>query len=110
MRIVAGGKFNLLSWVLDTTAKTLVISNAVGFDIEAASIQSIWSTTASVAQPVGKNVVSNVLTYVAGLPVWTLTFTTMGAGIANGDTLIILLDVPDNEALYSILAYQASTL
>lgn len=108
MQVPVGGAYNLYSTVLDTTAKTLTFSNLVGFDLEVAMIKSIYSSTHTVNFQLGYNIVSCVLTYVAGLQVWTVTFTTIPAGVANGDTLVILLDIPDVLMDYSVLTYIAS--
>jgi len=108
MIVPVGGKYNLYSTALDTVAKTLTFSNIIGFDLQTPMIKSIWSTTHSVAFTLGINVSQSVLTYVAGLPVWTITFTTIPAGVANGDTLVILLDIPDALMNYSVLCYSAS--
>lgn len=110
MRVVLGGKFNLYSAVLSTSAKTLTISGVTSFDIEPATLQSVYSTTATTFLTLGKNILSCTSSLVAGLPVWVVTFNTIDEGIANGDTFVILLNIPDTIAVYSILAYSASKI
>lgn len=108
MVTILGGKYNLYSAVLSTSAKTLTISNIIGFDLEPTSLQSVYSTTATKYLTLGQNVASCVYTLVAGLPVWTYTFTEIDSGIANGDTFVIRLQIPDTMGLYSLLSYSAS--
>lgn len=109
MRTVLGGKYNLYSAALDTTAKTLTFSNIIGFDLET-SMLTVWNTTRSASLPFGVYASPTVLTYVAGLPVWTITFTQLPAGWANGDTLVILIDIPDALMGFSVACYQASKI
>lgn len=108
MKILAGNKYNLLTWALSTTAKTLTVSNAIGFDFEVTSLDSIYDTTTSSYIPVGKNVLSCAFSYVSGLPTWVFTFATIPAGVANADILVILLEIPQPMAVYTLNAYQAS--
>lgn len=108
MRVVLGGKYNLFSAVLDVTAKTLTISNVIGFDLSPTSLSSVYSTTQSKPFLLGRNVVSCTSSLVAGLPVWVYTFSAIPSGVINTDTLVILLDLPLDYLNYSIAAYQAS--
>lgn len=108
MRVILGGKSNLYAAALNVTAKTLTISNDIGFDIEAVTLQSMYDSTTSSYFTLGKNILTFTEAMVAGLPVWTITFSAVPAGAANTDTLIILLNVPDTQALYSLLSYSAS--
>ena len=110
MIVPLGGKYNLYSAALDTVAGTLTFSNIIGFDLETPMIKSIWSTTHSIGFQLGYNASQSVLTYVAGLPVWVITFTTIPAGVANGDALVILIDIPDALMNYSVLCYSASKI
>lgn len=106
--VIVGGKYNLYAATLSTSAKTLTFTNVIGFDLEPASIQEVWDTTQSVNFTLGLNIISCALTYVTGLPVWIYLFTSLPAGVANGDTLVIRLQIPDTYLLYSIASYQAS--
>ncbi len=109
MRVPLGGKYNLYSAALDTVAKTLTFSNIIGFDLETPMV-TVWNSTRSASLPFGVNASQTVLTYVAGLPIWTITFVTIPAGWANGDTLVVLIDVPDALMVYSVLCYSASKI
>jgi hypothetical protein len=108
MIVVLGGKYNLYSAVLSTSAKTLTISNVIGFDLEPFSLVSVYSTTHTAYLNLGANLLSCERTLVAGLPVFTYTFTAINDSIANGDTFVILLKIPDTLADYSVLCYSAS--
>lgn len=107
MKVPIGGHYNLYSAALDTTAKTLTFSNIIGFDLETPMV-TVWNTTRSAYLPFGVYASPTVLTYVVGLPVWTITFSQLPAGWANGDTLVILIDIPDVLMNYSVLCYSAS--
>lgn len=107
-QVPVGGKYNVYTATLDVTAKTLVFANVIAWSMENATIKSIWSVTATKAIPLGINLTSCTLSYSAGLPIYTYLFVAMPAGVANGDTLNILIDVPDVLMDYSVLCYSAS--
>jgi len=106
MLIQLGGHNNIYTAALDTTAKTLTISGVLGFDLTDQSLNNIWDTTASKAIPCNR--VTCALTRVSGQPVWVFTFLTLPSGLANGDTLVITLDVPEDKAAYAVQGYMAS--
>ncbi len=106
MQVLVGGTSNLYSTALDTTAKTLTISNVTGFDLTDSSLSSIYDVTATVDIPCSR--VTCALTRVAGKPVWTFTFLSLPAGVANGDTLSIYLNIPQPYAQYSLQQYANS--
>lgn len=106
MHVILGGKYNLYSAVFSASAKTLVISNCVNFDLTAASMVSVYNTTH--AGFFGQNALTCVKSVVAGLPVFTFQFQTVPSSSADIDTLVIILDIPENQSVYSILAYSAS--
>ena len=101
--VLVGNKNNIYVATLSTVAKTLTFTNVTGFDPEMTSIQSVWSVTAGKFLTLGINVLSCTLSYSAGLPVFTFLFTAIDSGITSGDTLIILLRIPDTALNYSIL-------
>jgi len=105
--VLAGNKNNIYTWALSTSAKTLTFSNITGFDLEMSSLQSVWSVTANKYLTLGVNVVSCAIVYAAGLPTYVYTFTAIDSGIANSDTLIIRLQIPDAYLDYSVLLYIA---
>lgn len=107
------GTGNSVTTAFNTTAKTLVFTGAYNFDIVPDGNFSVYSTTASKwifgggpAETVpGITASAEVQTYVAGLPVQTMTFSALPAGVANGDTLIIFCDAPDSVALYNSVIF-----
>lgn len=106
MQILLGGTHNVYTTVLSVSAKTLTISGVTGFDLTDSSLSSVYSTTASLDIPCSR--VTCALSQVAGKPVWTFTFFSLPATVADGDTLVIYLNVPDAGALYSVEEYIAS--
>jgi hypothetical protein len=108
MRVELGNKYNVFTSTLNVTAKTLTINNVIGFDIESSTLQSVYDSTTTSYFTLGKNIISFTEALIAGLPVWTITFGVLPAGSANTDTLIILMNVPDSQATYSLLSYSAS--
>lgn len=108
MQVILGGKYNLYTAALDTSAKTLTISNVIGFDLTLLSLVSVYSVTHTANIATGANIVSCARTVVLGLPVFTYTFTDIDEDIENGDTLVILLNIPDTMGTYSILSYIAN--
>lgn len=108
MRVLLGSYYNVYTAALNTTAKTLTISNVIGFDLTDISLQSIYSSTATAYLPIANNIASVTVATVAGLPVWTYTFKAIPGGIGNSDTLVILLEIPDSQAVYSVQSYIAS--
>lgn len=87
------GTNNVLTSTFDTTAKTLKINGCTAFDLTLESLEYIWSTTASKEIPVSP-LTNCVRTWVAGSPVFTYTFASLPSGVANGDTLLIYLQIP----------------
>lgn len=94
--IVVGSK-NILTSTFDTTAKTLKILGCTAFDLTAADLVYVWDTTTSSAiqSTTVQNVVSCTRSWVAGAPVFTYLFSALPAGVANGDTLLIYLQIPE---------------
>lgn len=108
MRVQLGAPYNTYTAVLNIAAKTLTINNIIQFDLEPPSIDRVYSVTASSYLPVGFNIASVSFSYIDGVPVWVYTFKSIPIGIANSDTFVILLNIPDNNGLYSIESYIAS--
>lgn len=105
-QVLLGGAHNLYTAVFSVSAKTLTISNVTGFDLTDSSLSYVYSVTASKQIPSER--VTCALSRVAGKPVWTFTFFDLPTGLADGDTLVIYLNVPDNAAIYSVEDYIAS--
>jgi len=99
-----GGIYNKMSAAFDTVAKTLTISGCAGFDLTQGDLISVYNTTRSSNMPIGTQLISCTLSYVAGLPLFTYLFNTIPAGYANGDTLVIRVQIPDWVAVYSLTA------
>lgn len=102
MKTLVGSSNNIYSAALNTTAKTLTFSNVTSFDMFKATLISVYDSTVALNFVLGYNIVSVTYSYVAGLPQWVYLFTTLPAGAANGDTLVIFINVPDSQAVYSV--------
>lgn len=102
--IVVGSK-NILTSTFDTTAKTLKIANCTAFDLTLADLVYVWDTTQSkeIQSTTVQNCISCVRTWVAGSPIFTYTFSSLPSGVANGDTLLIYLQVPEFALNYLVL-------
>lgn len=87
------GTNNVLTSTFDTTAKTLKINGCTAFDLTQESLEYIWDTTTSAEIPIGP-VTGCTRAWVAGSPVFTYTFASLPSGVANGDTLLIYLQIP----------------
>ena len=103
------GLGNAVTVAFDVTAKTLTFTGAYNFDLYETGI-SVWNTTRSAFMIVGQLPGTGdpivyppikTITYVGGLPVQTLTLSSIPAGAANGDTLVITCECPDDVALYN---------
>jgi hypothetical protein len=106
MKVIVGGYNNVFTAVFDESEKTLAISGVSGFDLTEDSLDNIWDTTASKEIPCKR--VTMALTFVAGLPVYTYTFFSLPSGLADSDTLVITLNIPDAYATVPCLLYTAS--
>lgn len=99
------GTGNSVSTVLDVTAKTLTFNGAYNFDIIPSGSFQVYSTTASkylydaFSLPNITATASN--SFVAGLNVQVVTFSAIPSGIADGDTLVIYVDCPNDVDLYN---------
>jgi len=94
--ILLGNKNNILTATFDTVAKTLTIANCTAFDLTLNDLEYVYSTTASeeIQSATVQNCISCTRAWVAGMPVFIYTFSTLPAGVANTDTLLIYLQVP----------------
>jgi len=107
--VIVGDSNNIFTSTLNTSAKTLTINNVTAFPLDLNSLASVWdSTTSSFFDLTQLTFSSFSWTKVAGIPSYVWTFTTLPAGVANGDTLVIELNIPQNQADYSILQKIAS--
>ena len=111
--IIKIGLGNSVTTTLDVTAKTLTFTGAYNFDLNEGGL-SVWNTTRSAFMIVGQIVTGSgtildpyvyppvrTESYVGGLIVQTLTLSSIPAGAANGDVLVITCDCPDDVAIYN---------
>lgn len=109
-QIIVGNKNNIFTSTFVASTKTLSIANCNNFPLDLASLVSVYDTTTGSAfnmlQPITFS-----WDYVNSQPVFTWVFTTVPAGVANSDTLIITLEVPQNQMEYSAqLVVNAATI
>lgn len=103
MAVVILGTYNVYSAVfsINTGIGSLAISGITGFDLTNSSLNSVWDSTQSVFFNCER--VTVTYAYVAGLPVWTVTFFSLPPLVSAGDTLVITLNIPDEFLDYSVL-------
>lgn len=108
------GLGNSVTVAFDVTAKTLTFTGAYNFDLNEGGL-SVWNTTRSAFMIVGQLPPTGAGTeedpyvyppvrtesYVGGLIVQTLTLSSIPVAAANGDTLVITCDCPDDVAIYN---------
>ena len=107
------GYGNALAAAFDASAKTVTITVLYNCDITIGSIKSIYNTTRSAYMyggnetPPTTGTPSGVVTssISTGVPIFTLTLNSLPASSANGDSLIILLDMPDDIALFNAMTF-----
>ncbi len=106
-RILQGNKNNIYTAALNVAAKTITFGSINEYDLSVQSIAKVYDVTAGVIIPsvIGMTCVNVV---VAGLPTWVITYPTLPGGLSNGDTLIILLNIPGYIYWYSALQQWAS--
>ena len=98
------GLGNSVTVAFNVTAKTLAFTGAYNFDLYETGI-SVWNTTRSawmiVGQIPGTETPIKTIVNVAGLPVQTLTLSSIPAAAANADVLVITCECPDDVAIYN---------
>lgn len=104
---IVGGKYNQFTTSFNAAAKTLAISGCTAFDLVAADIESIYDTTTT-SYFVTSQTITCARTLVSGLPVFTFTFSSVPAGAANSDTMVIRLQIPDKFADHLLLQVLAN--
>lgn len=91
----------------NAASKTLVISGVNNFPLDYTSIREIYDVT----HP-GNITPSDALQFAwfrsNGLPIFVYGFSSLPASAANGDTLNILLDIPQNQSILSLQQKQAT--
>lgn len=106
MQVLLGTPNNIYTAVLSVSGLTLTISNVTGFDLTDSSLSYIYDVTASKQIPSER--VTCALTRVAGKTVWVYTFFSLPSGVADGDVLVIYLNVPDAYYLLPQTQYTGS--
>lgn len=106
MHVLAGNKNNIFTWAFSASGKTLIISNCINFDLSVASLYSIYNSTRSLPFIINSQTTCTKGTS-GGLTTWTFTFSSVPAASADADVLIIVLDIPQSQAEYSLLLYMA---
>lgn len=96
--IIVGNNNNILTAAFNASAKTVAISHCSVCDLDIQNLVSIYDTTVSLY--FNLTGVTCAQSTSGGLNVYTYTFLTVPAGSANGDTLIITLNVPQAAAQY----------
>lgn len=90
--IIQVGVTNNLTATFNATAKTLAIAGCTAFDLTVADMVYVWNTTRSAAFSLTN--VTMARTWSSGQPLFTYTFGTVPTSSADGDTLVIYLQVP----------------
>lgn len=110
--VIIIGKQNQYTSTFDTVAKTLVINGLLNYNINLQSaaapgaIVSIYDVTASKPIPIDPTAaIVKTFDPTTGLQIFTITFGVLPSGVANGDTLIIKLNVSYQFAIYSLAQY-----
>jgi len=86
---------------LNVTAKTLCLSGCNNFPLDASSLKEIYDVTAG--GPIGLPAFNNFAWFRAnGLPVFIWIVSSLPAGAANGDSLNVMLCIPQNQSLLSL--------
>lgn len=103
------GYGNQYTHVFTALSKTLALSGLFGVDVTANNL-TVYNVTRSAYMLGGNSSATGtvVKTLVSGLPVFTVTLSAIPASSADGDTLIISMDVADSVALYVATAMIAN--
>ena len=115
MALIQVGKANLYTSALDVVAKTLTITGVLTFSLNQDDLDHVWDTTKSVmlysqvaVGTINYEITNFTYTYVAGIPQYVWTFASLPATAVNGDTLVVVLNVPDQFLDYTALEKLAS--
>jgi hypothetical protein len=113
MRLIIGRQ-NPYTYTWTPGTGKLVINGILNFGLHLTppeaigSIVSIYDVTASVSLNLDSSVVSIVKTTstTTGAQIFTLTWSTLPGGLANGDTLLITVNCGYEWAVFALLEYQ----
>lgn len=93
------------TWNVAAGVGTLVITGETAWDLQEDDILRIFNTTHTGEFGISATTTfSN--TFVSGLPTWTWVFTNLPAGTVSGDTLLIYLNVTEQQLAIALLQYQ----
>lgn len=91
----------------DTVGKTLTISGVNNFPLDVYSLREVYDTTHA-----GYCGLPNINQFAwfrsNGLPIFVWGLNNLPVGAANGDTLNVLLDIPQNQSILSLQQKQAT--
>lgn len=117
MRYIIGHQ-NPYSYVFTPSVGTLVINGILNGDIvvpptpllnqnaQVGAIVSIWDVTTQLQVPLTNMSVVKTFSKTTGIPIYTITWTTLPAGFNNGDTLIITILTTYELLMLSLVEYQ----
>ena len=92
---------------LNVLSKTLTISGINNFPVDVSSLKEIYNTTHAGA--IGLPNANEFAWFRSnGLPIFIWGLNNLPASSANGDTLNIMLDIPQNQSILSLQQKQAS--
>jgi hypothetical protein len=101
------GKQNTIAytWTVVASVGTLVVSGLDTWDLGLTDIVRVFNITHTGEFKLDPTTTfSN--TFVAGLKTYTWTFSQLPAGTVSGDTLLIYLNVTEQQALILLMQYQ----
>jgi hypothetical protein len=100
------GKQNVYTATL--AGNVLTISNVTGFDLSENSLLRVVDNTLGKTFGIDATTTFSQSFDANGLPSYSWTFGNPPVGIANTDTLVVYLTVNYENAMYSLVQYQAS--
>ena len=101
MEVLLSSSNDLYTVTLNTASKTLTIAGVNNFPLDVASLKEIWDVTAGGA--IGLPAFNEFAWFRAnGLPIFVWGLSSLPAGAANGDTLNVMLDIPQNQSNLSL--------
>jgi hypothetical protein len=100
------GLGNLIIWAYDKTAKTITITGAYNWDIDPTSVEVYNNTIGAWMVSNGAATCTSAITTTSTAhPLQTLTLSSVPASSANGDTLSIYCECPDDVAILNALVH-----
>ena len=107
MEILINTSNTIYTTTFDTVGKTLTISGINNFPVDVYSLREVYDVTHA-----GYCGLPNINQFAwfrsNGLPIFVWGLNNLPVGAANGDTLNVLLDIPQNQSQLSLQQKQAS--